>query len=463
MFGGAMGGVMSLNAVRASIVVAIVAVGGGASAGTPLDPGPRLGAPFPGGGLGLLDAAHKSYFTAAKPFFQQRYSVSGTIPGAPGVGLGPRFNLDSCAGCHAFPTAGGSSPFVNPQFAMANAAGAPNAIPPFIASNGPVRVARFRKNQDGTLDGTVHQLFTISGRSDAGACVLAQPDFLKELNKTPVNLQARIPTAIYGLGLVEATPDANLLAAAKARATQRALLGISTKYNHDPVDGSIGRFGWKSQHKSLLAFATEALMVEQGVTNEARPTEKLTPGCNLTAQPEDQQPLTPRTGVTSAASAIASAAENMAAFMKMTAAPPRGAITADVTAGQALFSTIGCDACHIPTLTTAPTELTNNKAITYAPYSDFAIHDVGGRLYDGITQGEAVPVAWRTAPLWGLGQRLFFMHDGAATTLDQAIDRHYSTSDTVPTFNSEANKVKLNYDALTDTQKRQIMAFLRSL
>jgi CxxC motif-containing protein (DUF1111 family) len=411
-----------------------------------------------------LDADHRAYFVAAKPFFVQRYSVSGGIANAPGVGLGPTFNLDSCAGCHAFPTVGGSSPFVNPQIAMASAAGATNKIPPFIASNGPVRIARFRMKPDGvTRDGAERQLFTIAGRSDAGTCALAQPDFLKQLNATPINISLRSPSAIYGLGLVEATPDANLVASATAMASRRALLGVSTVFNHDPVDGSISRFGWKAQHKSLLAFASESLMVEHGVTNGFRPTEAAAPGCNFNVQPEDMQPLTPRTGVTSAASAASSIAVNLAAYMRMTSPPPRGATSVDITAGQGVFAKIGCDTCHIPTQKTAASPLTGNKVITYAPYSDFAIHNMGGRLFDGINQGEATGIFWRTAPLWGLGQRLFFMHDGGASTLDQAIDLHSTISATNPAANSEANKVKANYDALTDAEKRQLMQFLRSL
>src|SRR5262245_9514180 len=89
----------------------------------------------------------------------------------------PRMNLDSCAGCHSQPAVSGSSPAINPQFASANQAGGTDRVPPFLSSRGPVREARFVLNPDGTADGGVHALFTITGRIGADGCSLAQPDF----------------------------------------------------------------------------------------------------------------------------------------------------------------------------------------------------------------------------------------------------------------------------------------------
>jgi CxxC motif-containing protein (DUF1111 family) len=94
--------------------------------------------------------------------------------------------------------------------------------------------------------------------------------------------------------------------------------------------------------------------------------------------------------------------------------------------------------------------------VTYSPYSDFALHKMGADLQDGITQGAATGKQFRTAPLWGLGQRLFFMHDGRTTDLIQAIQAHNSSG-------SEANKVITNYNRLKSSQKQDLLNFLRSL
>jgi len=115
-----------------------------------VDPGPRGGAPGAGGPLAGVGAGNKQLFAAARSRFQEIASVSGKMPGEAGVGLGPRFNLNGCAGCHAFPAVGGSSPAVNPQVAIATLDGAKNAVPSFIAMTGPVREARFVRNPDGT-------------------------------------------------------------------------------------------------------------------------------------------------------------------------------------------------------------------------------------------------------------------------------------------------------------------------
>jgi CxxC motif-containing protein (DUF1111 family) len=183
-------------------------------------------------------------------------------------GLGPRFNLDSCAGCHAFPDVGGSSPKINPQVAVATKNGAKNDVPSFINVNGPVREARFVLNPDGkTPDGGVHDLLVITKRSDAPGCNIKQPDFAGELAKK--NVIFRIPTPLFGLGLVESIPDDYLEDALAAKNALKQSLGISGEFNRSGNDGTITRFGWKAQNKSLLIFAGEAYNVEQGVTNDS--------------------------------------------------------------------------------------------------------------------------------------------------------------------------------------------------
>src|SRR5258708_26066559 len=200
------------------------------------DPGPRGGAASAGGAFAALSANEKAFFTAALAVFREVDSVSGTITGEPGVGLGPTFNMNSCSGCHAQPATGGTSPapfspqapVPNPQVALATLHGATNTVPTFITSNGPVREARFVStdptNIYAPLDGGVHGLYTIKGRSDAPGCNLAQPNFAQQLSAG--NVIFRIPTPIFGLGLVENTPDATLQANLAATASQRGALGI---------------------------------------------------------------------------------------------------------------------------------------------------------------------------------------------------------------------------------------------
>src|SRR5262249_27135370 len=153
----------------------------------------------------------------------------GTVAAEEGKGLGPRFNMNSCAGCHAQPSSGGSSPFTNPQVTVASQDGATNQIPSFITLSGPVREARFIKNPDGSPDGGVHDLFTIVGRFDTPASctsnVLAQPNFTAQLANG--NVIFRIPTPTYGGGLIQAIQDDTLEDNVAADGFTKSILGIS--------------------------------------------------------------------------------------------------------------------------------------------------------------------------------------------------------------------------------------------
>jgi CxxC motif-containing protein (DUF1111 family) len=232
------------------------------------DPGPRGGAASAGGPFSTLSANEVAFFTSALAVFREVDSVSGTITGEPGVGLGPTFNMNSCSGCHAQPATGGTSPATfspqvpvpNPQIAVATLDGATNTIPSFISASGPVREARFiavdPTQLNSPLDGGVHGLFTIKGRRDAPGCNLAQPDFNFQLANA--NVSFRIPTPVFGLGLIENTPDATLQANLAANASQKSALGIGGRLNTTGNDGTVTRFGWKAQNKSLEIFAGEA-------------------------------------------------------------------------------------------------------------------------------------------------------------------------------------------------------------
>jgi len=451
-----------------------------------IDPGPRGGDPGAGGPLPGLSTDELNFFNAAKDLFNEVDEVAN--------GLGPRFNLDGCGGCHAHPATGGTSPPTNPQVAVATALGAKNTVPSFITATGPVREARFVRNPNGTPDGGVHDLFVITGRSDAPGCNITQPNFAAALSAN--NVIFRIPTPTFGLGLVEAVPDSALQAAFAASAQQRGALGISGSFNRNGNDGTITRFGWKAQNKSLLIFAGEAYNVEQGVTNDAFPNERETdPSCQFNNHPESTTNLVNKTNSASPASDYSSDIVNFAAFMRMLAAPTPATATAAPTAqsttstqvaaatttsaigaaagssttststtsttstvnrGQQVFGNIGCKACHALSHTTGKSTLTGQSKVAFQPYSDFALHDMGTGLADNVSQGNANGRQFRTAPLWGIGQRLFFLHDGRTKDLDHAIRDHASTG-------SEANGVINNYNNLGFTDRQALVAFLRSL
>lgn len=454
------------------------------------DPGPRPGAPGAGGPFPGLSAAEAAQFTQARAVFEEVDSVSGGVAGEPGDGLGPTFNGNSCALCHAQPAVGGSSPGLNspqnptpnPQVALATLDGAVNTVPAFITAAGPVREARFittTATPNGSLDGGVHDLYTIQGRIDAPGCVLAQPDFAFQLSRN--NVIFRIPTPTFGLGLVENTPDSALKANLATNASQKRSLGIGGKLNTSGNDGTVTRFGWKAQNKSLEVFAGEAYNVEQGVTNELFPNERadLPQSCIFNPTPEDHTDLT----VTPPGP---SDVTEFGIFMRLSAPPSPAPLTPSASNGQALFLSIGCALCHSPSLTTASSPFTGMSNVTYHPYSDFALHHMGSTLADGVVQGDAGPDEFRTAPLWGLGQRLFFLHDGRTSDLIQAIQAHSSPGkkdcvqsstqldftasgvrhqpkDASKFCGSEANAVVDQFNALTAGQRQDILNFLRSL
>jgi CxxC motif-containing protein (DUF1111 family) len=394
-------------------------------------------------------------------------SVSGTIPGETGSGLGPTFNGNSCAQCHAQPTIGGSSPGLkspqnpvpNPQVKLASLDGATNKIPAFITAAGPIREARFIhvSNQRGAaLDGGVHGLYTITGRSDAQGCSVAQPDFATQLANN--NVIFRIPTPLFGLGLVEATPDSTLQANLATNQAAKTRLGISGTFNVSGNDGTITRFGWKAQNKSLMVFAGEAYNVEMGVSNEAFVNERAAvSGCVFNGSPEDATKLVTDSGSTEGtAPEVSSDIVNFSDFMRLSAPAAPGQFSASAKNGWTVFNNIGCALCHTPTLTTGSSRFTGMSNLDYHPYSDFALHHMGSGLSDGVNQGNAGPDQFRTAPLWGVGQRLFFLHDGRTADLLQAIQAHQSSG-------SEANGVINQFNSLNRSDMQDLLNFLRTL
>src|SRR6267143_1907389 len=329
----------------------------------PVDPGVRGGAPGAGTPLDGLSADETAFFQDGLAKFLDIESVTG----AQNNGLGPRLNSNQCLSCHSQPSVGGSSPATNPLIAIATLDGARNVVPWFITQNGPIREARFKRNPNGTNDGGVHNLFVITGRKDAAGCNIAQPSFRPAGNPLTgkggnPNIIFRIPTPVFGAGLIEAIPDSAILANMKAQARLKRPMGIfghpnahlSGNANRNGNDGTITRFGWKAQNKSLLLFSGEAYNVEMGVTNQLFPQERdETPGCVFNATPEDTLNFTPTPATTGYShTAVLSDVEAFANFMRMLAPPTPAPATPSSEKGRATFARIGCVHCHTPALTT---------------------------------------------------------------------------------------------------------------
>jgi CxxC motif-containing protein (DUF1111 family) len=435
----------------------------------------RGGAAGAGGPLQGLTADETTFFLDG----QARFAEIEVVNNGSNNGLGPRFNSNQCFSCHSQPSMGGTSPAKNPLPDVAALAGAKNVVPWFIVPNGPIREARFKKS--GNADGEVHDLFVITGRSDAPGCNIAQFDFLPAGNPLTgqggnQNIIFRIPTPVFGAGLIEAIPDSAILANQQANASAKSQLGIhghanahlSGNVNLSANDGTITRFGWKAQNKSLLMFSGEAYNVEMGISNQLFPQERdETPSCLFTPTPNDNLNFTTTPSTTSSGisnPAVISDIEAFANFMRMLAPPTPVPPTPSSEKGRETFARIGCVHCHTPSFTTgkmiasgsatSPSAALSNQTANL--YSDLLVHHMGKGLADGITQGGAGPDEFRTGPLWGVGQRVFFLHDGRTSNLVDAIKAHKS-------HGSEANKVIEHFNRLTVQEQQEIIDFLRSL
>jgi CxxC motif-containing protein (DUF1111 family) len=431
---------------------------------TAKDPGVRTGSAGAGGMISSLTQLEQQVFGSTREAFEEVQSVQGSIPDTE-AGLGPRFNLDSCAGCHAQPDVGGTSPFLNPQVEVAKKEGANNDIPFFVKKDGPVREARFKFNPDGTPDGGVHALFTITGRNDAPGCFLNQPDFRGAAARQ--NLVFRIPTPVFGAGLIEVIEDDTILANMQAHAATKQSFGIrgrpntstSGRPNTSGNDGTITRFGWKGQNKSLEIFSGEAYNVEQGVTNDLFPQERdEAANCHFNMTPESPTRFDAADPLD-----IPSDVVKFAVFMRFLAPPTPIPDTPSIVQGRKLFGDVGCALCHTPTLHTSKKAAVGALRDKDANlYSDLMLHNMGPGLADDVSQGNARGDEFRTAPLWGLGKRIFFLHDGRTKDLLEAIQAHASgASGQYPP--SEANQVIAQFNRLNEIDKQNVLNFLRGL
>ncbi len=333
-------------------------------------------------------------------------------------GLGPAFNGTSCAVCHSVPAIGG------------------------ITAMTEVRAGHRDENGKFTelAGGTLFHLFSISDH-------LCQVQIPEEANV----MARRAPIPLFGAGLVEAIPDEAIIAledpddrdgdGIKGRAAR--VVDVATGQTR------IGRFGWKSQHATLLAFSGDAYRNEMGITNDLFPDEVA-----LGIDPEKMKLCAPpKRGVDDKRDRRTQlrGIDKFENFMRLLAPPERGPISSAVVDGEAIFQSTGCPACHTPVLTTAPSK---NPAFDRKPvrlYSDLLLHDVG--TGDGIEQGPAGADEIRTPALWGLRFRRPLLHDGTSLTIDDAVTKH----------GGEAKAAAARYRSLSASDKALMIAFLKSL
>ncbi|MEA2327903.1 MAG: hypothetical protein QOE68_2862 [Thermoanaerobaculia bacterium] len=335
----------------------------------------------------------------------------------PATGLGPVFNEVSCAMCHSLPSSGGGGR----QF-----------------------VTRFARRIDGVFDpmtslgGSVLQDHVIPGGGNLHLFGAERvPDFATIVTH-------RRTTPLFGLGLVDFTSDADFVALAAAEAARGdGLAGrVNMTDNIRAGTKTVGKFGWKAQTPTLLQFAGDALLNEMGITTPDFPNENCPQG-NCAELAFNPAPGLNATGVKPA---------ELQDYMWLLAAPERGPQNADTTEGEQIFQNIGCTACHVSTLTSGQSFIAVLDHKTYHPYSDFLLHDMGS-LGDDLEMGNATGTEMRTAPLWGLRFIIRYLHDGRATTLDQAILAH----------EGQGAASHDRFAALSVDAKGKLLAFLRSL
>jgi len=353
------------------------------------------------------------------------------------TGLGPTFNSRSCVDCHQNPVTGGSSQFT------ALRAGSHNENGDFVLPAIPI-------------DRGKH---SIRGRdliNDRAICALAQEHVQPE--DTIRVLRSSLNT--LGDGFVEAIDDQTLVDIAERQPllTNGVIKGVVVRVPilEAPGHKRVGRFGWKDQHASLLSFSADASLNEMGITNRLEPHD-VTTVCKHTADPEDRPD---HLGM--------EAIDHYAQFVRSTMAPPRDPILAatnEAKAGERIFVNIGCNICHVESITTGRAgKVINGGTFTIPealgdkiihPFSDFLLHKVDKDGIPPLPQDKTFDLSdWlRTTPLWGLRTKSRFMHDLQSKTLEESILRHCC----------ESEQSAESFRQLSKQQQRELIAFLNSL
>jgi CxxC motif-containing protein (DUF1111 family) len=366
--------------------------------------------PVAGDALAGLTAAQLSDFADGLADFRADEEVID--------GLGPLFNERSCAACHSAPATGGGSTRT---------------------------VTRFARRVNGSFDALLAMGGMLVQDHAIGPADGSSHTFVPESVPTAATIVVqRRSTPLFGLGLVDATPDADFIALAAAQAARRG--GVAGRVNL--VDNiragmqTVGKFGWKAQVPTLFQFAGDAYVNEMGITTPDFPNE-LCPQGNCA-----ELTFNPSPGLNDDGSGPVL----LHNYMTMLGAPPRGAQNRDTDEGESTFERIGCAQCHVATLRTGAHPIAALDHKTYHPYSDFLLHDMGP-LGDGLEMGSATGREFRTTPLWGLRFITRYLHDGRAATIDAAILAH----------DGQARDARDRFAALTANAEAKLVAFLQSL
>jgi CxxC motif-containing protein (DUF1111 family) len=334
-------------------------------------------------------------------------------------GLGPAFNGTSCAVCHNVPAIGGGGVLLETRAGYRDADGSFRGL-----------------NEAG--DTLIHLFST-----PTHGCQSSIPDDVTVIAR-------RAPIPLFGAGLVEAIPDEAILALEDPLDRNRDGVSGRAGLIADVATGDrrVGRFGWKSQHATLLAFGADAYLNEMGITNDLFHRESVhgvsdeqMRHCDPQPDPEDKRErATGRRGI-----------DNFESFMRFLAPVSRGNLDDATREGERIFAAIGCASCHVPALTTGSSSnpLFNRRPVPL--FSDLLLHDVG--TGDGIKQGAAQAEEIRTPALWGLRLRRPLLHDGSAATITDAIERH----------RNEAELARRGFATLSPQDRDRLLAFLRSL
>jgi CxxC motif-containing protein (DUF1111 family) len=332
-------------------------------------------------------------------------------------GVGPVMTGIACLGCHDFPPAiGGSNQRLETRFGRRNADG---SFDPLLALGGPLL-------QDQAI-GRVASGFTF-----------APEQLPPEANVVAI----RRTTPLFGLGLVDATPDATFQAiAAWQMAHEPGAAGRPAMVLDIPTQQSaVGKFGWKAAHPTLRQFNADAFINEMGITTAFFPDENCPQGdCAALAE-------NPRPDMNDPDGRSLSEAHD---FVQFLGPPPR---TGSSERGASLFRSVGCAVCHVQTLVTGPHPLAALDRVAYHPFSDFLLHDMGS-LGDGIDQGDAKGAEMRTQPLWGVSRQTRLLHDGRVATLGAAILAH----------DGQGKGARDRFAALTQADQNALLAFLGTL
>jgi CxxC motif-containing protein (DUF1111 family) len=359
----------------------------------------KPGDPLPG-----LTAEQRKLFEEGRKLVEREFNQE--------TGLGPLFNAPACGECHEDPVAGGSGDEVE------------------------IHVAVVR--DDGTCDPLVERGGLVI-QQFATPLLHAAMGIDREPVPPEATVQAgRKTAALFGLGLLDTVSDATILSYADPEDRNRD--GISGRPNRF-FDGRLGRFGRKGFVPSLREFNDGATVVEQGVTNPAVPAEEsiggelIPPGVDPVPEPE----IDPR------------AIDAVDAFVRFLAPPASGKLTREGKRGRSLFSNIGCAACHVPTLVTDRSPIKALDHVSVAAYTDLLLHDLGAELSD-ICLGLASPSEFRTQPLMGLHLNANFLHDGRASTIEQAVLLH----------SGEASTSRDRFKQLSASDRAALLRFLES-